>query len=103
MASSHKTLAISEMGERGALEGQRAAVGSNEARALTALDLADLAAGDVGSPGRRVEASGFGRRHSADDLVIVATRKHGFDRIRVGSDHGPGRFRERHPRNINIR
>ena len=59
------------MAERGALEGQCAAVGSNEPCALTALDLADLADRDVGSPGGGLEASGFGRRHSADDLVAT--------------------------------
>ena len=47
------------------------------------LDLADLGDRDVGSPGGGAEASGFGRRHGADDLVVVAAGKHGFDRVRV--------------------
>ena len=39
------------------------------------------------------EACGLGRRHSADDLVVVAAGERGFEHRRIGGDHGLARRR----------
>src|SRR5674476_1682502 len=64
--------AISEMAEGGALENKRLAAGPDKPGALARLDFPDLAHRDIRRLRRRAEACGLGRRHAADDLVVVA-------------------------------
>ena len=55
---------------------------AQEARALTGFDFANLSDRDIGRLGCSSETIGFGRRHRANDLVVVATGERGFQRCR---------------------
>ena len=51
---------------------------------------------------RRAETVGFGGRHGADDLEIVAAGERGLEHRRVGRDGGLRGVRERHARNVDL-
>ena len=52
-----------------------------------ALICADLGHRDVGRLRRGAEAVGLGRRHGADDLVVVAAGERGLEHGRLGGEH----------------
>src|SRR5450759_2190381 len=82
--------AISEMAEGGALENKRLAAGPDKPGELARLDFPDLAHRDIRRLRRRAEPGGRGRRHAADDLVVVATGERGLQQGRLGGEHGLG-------------
>src|ERR1700688_267230 len=85
--------AVSEVAERGALETERLTVGSQKPRALTRLDLPDFRYCHIRRLCRSAEVLGLGRRHGANDFIVVATSQHRLDRARLILQHGLGGIR----------
>ena len=86
---------VSKVTERRPLESKSAAVAGQKPSALARLDLTDLGNRHATAPGCRAKTVRLGRRHGANNLVIVAARKDGFRGRGIGSDSRFGRIRER--------